>query len=195
VALALVILVLTGCDDVGNPFATSVQPFYTETDLETDPLLAGCWSEKGEGVSFTFEEEKQKGYHVLVREIGDGEELSGKFEARLLRLGADWFLDFFPENSSEGDDFYRMHFLRAHSIARLEIREDSLQMAFLSSSWLKKKIEEKSVDTPHEQAAESLLLTGTTQELQDLVFFHGNDEEAFSETVLLSRQTTVEVEP
>ena len=113
--------------------------------------------------------------------------MSGEFEAYLVRLGGTWFLDFFPKSISEGDEFYRIHFLRAHSIARIEIREDSVEMTFLSASWLKKKIEEKSVDTPHEMTDGSLLLTGTTGEVQELAFLFGNDDEAFSDPLTLER--------
>src|SRR5438034_8089848 len=55
--------------------------------------------------------------------------------------------------------------MRAHTIARLEIKQDSIQMAFLSASWLKAKIQEKSVDTPYVKADDALLLTGTTEEV------------------------------
>ena len=44
-ALALVSVAAGGCDDTGNPFAISLQPFYTKTDLEADPGLIGTWKD------------------------------------------------------------------------------------------------------------------------------------------------------
>jgi hypothetical protein len=193
-ALALAGLVLAGCDDTGNPFVVSLQPFYTAADLETDPQLQGIWIDKDGEISFTFDQKTDKEYQLTVKEREGGQELSGEFEAHLVRLGATWFLDLLPRSASEGDEFYRIHFLRAHSIARIEIGQDSLQTAFLSASWLKKKIEEKNVDTPHENADGSLLLTGTTEEVQELAFFYGNNDEAFADPLCLERQQVEEVE-
>src|SRR6266566_2738298 len=80
-ALALVSIVLTGCDSDGNPFVVSLQPLYTQLELD----------------------------------------------ARVVRLGVFWFLDIYPRSSKEGSDFYSVHFMRAHTIARLEIKQDSIQ--------------------------------------------------------------------
>ena len=193
-ALVLACFIPAGCDDSVNPFAVSLQPFYTKTDLETDRRLPGTWIDKDEDVTFTFEQGQENEYMVTVKEREGGQELSSEFEARLVRLGATWYLDFFPKSIREGDEFYRIHFLRAHSLARIEIREDSVQMAFLNSSWLTKKIEGNTVDTPHEKADGSLVLTGTTEEVQKLAFFFGNDDEAFPDPLSLVRQRAEEVE-
>jgi hypothetical protein len=193
-ALALATFIPAGCDDSGNPFAVSLQPFYTKADLETDNRLPGAWIDKDEDVTFTFERGEENEYLVTVKEREGGQELSSEFEAHLVRLGATWFLDFFPKSIREGDEFYRIHFLRAHSLARVEIREDSVRMAFLNGSWLRKKIEGNAVDTPHEKVDGSLLLTGTTDEVQKLAFFFGNDDEAFADPLSLERQRAEEVE-
>jgi hypothetical protein len=104
-----------------------------------------------------------------------------------MRLGGSWFVDFFPKNNSGGDEFYRVHFFRGHSIARVELGQESMQMAFLSASWVGARITEKSIDTPHEKADGSLLLTGTTEEVQELAYFYANDEEAFADPLSLER--------
>jgi hypothetical protein len=49
-------------------------------------------------------------------------------------------------------------------------------------------LEDKSVDTPHESADGSLLLTGTTQEIQDLVYLHATEQEAFDNSLKLIRK-------
>jgi hypothetical protein len=187
VALALVSVAAAGCDDSGNPFAVSLQPFYTKVDLEADPGLIGTWKDKEGDVSFTFEAGTEKDYTLIVKERDGERETSGEFEVHLMRLGGSWFIDFFPKNNSEGDEFYRFHFFRGHSIARVELGQDSMQMAFLSASWLSARIKEKSIDTPHEKADGSLLLTGTTEEVQELAYFYANDEEAFADPLSLER--------
>ena len=186
-ALLLVSLAAAGCDDSGNPFVVSLQPFYMKADLEADPGLVGTWSDTEGDVSFTFEAGAEKEYTLVVKEREGEQETSGEFEVHLIRLGGSWFIDFFPQNNSAGDEFYRVHFLRGHSIARIELRQDAMQMAFLSASWLSARIEEKSVDTPHEKADGSLLLTGTTQEVQELAYLYANDEKAFADPLSLER--------
>jgi len=190
VALAFGSIVATGCDSDGSLFTTSLQPFYTQLDLEADSRLNGLWSDKEGDVTFSFEERKEKGkeYKLVVKEKDGEQEVSGEFEARVVRLGAFYFLDIYPQSSKEGNEFYRAHFTRAHTIARVEISQDSIQMAFLSARWLKAKMDEKSVDTPCVEVDDTLMLTGTTEEVQELVFSHANDDGAFADSVLLEKQ-------
>ena len=190
--LALVSIVPTGCDSDGNPFVMSLQPFYTQLDLEADSRLNETWTDKEGDVTFAFEQGREKGkekeYELVVKEKDGEQQVSGKFDVRLVQLGAFWFLDIYPQNNEGKSEFYRMHFIRAHTITRVEIKQDSIQMAFLSASWLKAKIEENSIDTPHVKASDALLLTGTTEELQELVFRYANDDQAFADPLLLERQ-------
>jgi hypothetical protein len=190
---ALVSLMQAGCDD-GCVFAVSLQPFYSKAELESDTRLTGIWSDKEGDVSFTFEQSTAKDDKLVVMEKEGGKETFGEFEAHLVQLGGSWFLDFFPKSIQEGDQFFRIHFLRGHSITRVEIGERSMHIAFFSAGWLKARIEEKSIDTPHEKADGSLLLTGTTEEVQELVFLHADDEGAFSDPLTLERQEVEEKE-
>jgi hypothetical protein len=81
-----------------------------------------------------------------------------------------------------------MHLFRAHSIARVEISQDALRMAFFDATWLQKKIDEKSLDISYQKTDGMLLLTGTTEEVQDLLFRHGSDDGAFPEPITMARQ-------
>ena len=186
-ALALVSFAAAGCDDSGNPFVVSLQPFYTTVDLEADSGLAGSWKDEEGDVTFTFEAGKEKEYTLVVKEREGQQETSGEFEAHLMRLGGALFMDIYPKNNSGADEFYRIHFFRGHSIARVELGQDSMKMAFLNASWLSARIHEKSIDTPHEKADGTLLLTGTTQEVQELAYLYSNDEKAFAEPLSLER--------
>ena len=186
-ALALASFAGAGCEDSGNPFVVSLQPFYTKVDLEADPGLIGTWKDEEGDVSFTFEAGTEKEYTLVVKEREGERETSGEFEAHLMHLGGTWFIDFFPKDDSGEDAFHRVHFFRGHSIARVELGQDSMQMRFLSASWLNARIEEKSIDTPHEKADESVLLTGTTEEVQELAYLYVSDEKAFGNPLSLER--------
>jgi hypothetical protein len=185
--LALAGFAACGCDSGGSFFVVSLQPFYTKVDLEADTGLAGTWKDQEGDVSFTFEAGAEKEYTMVVKEREGGQETTGEFEAHLMRLGGTWFIDMFPKNSSGEDEFYRLHFFRGHSIARVELGQDSMKMAFMNGNWLSARIAENSIDTPHEKVEGSLLLTGTTEEVQELVFLHANDEGAFADALSLER--------
>ena len=187
VALALGSLVLNGCDD-SYGFALSLQPAYTAADLEVDQRLVGSWITKEGDATLSFEQGEGEEYTIVVKETDGGP--SAQFEGHLVRLGASSFVDFFPADTAGGNEFYWMHLLRAHSIARIEVSQDALEMAFLDGAWLQKKIDEKSVDVSYLKTHGTLLLTGATEEVQNLLFLHGNDNEAFPDMITLTRQET-----
>jgi hypothetical protein len=191
--LAVAGVTLCGCEDNKMPFVVSLEPAYTPVDLEADARLDGSWTDQEGDVTFSFEHVKRAGeqeepaYRVVVKEKDGSRETSGEFRAHLLHLGGFEFLDFFPENEEDGSAFRQAHLVRAHTIARVEIREDSLEIAFLSASWLEKKLNDQSVDTPHALAGEWRLLTGSTKDVQELIFAHVSDEGAFCEALPLKR--------
>jgi hypothetical protein len=195
-ALAAWSIVASGCDSDGPLFVMSLQPVYTQFDLEADSRLNGMWSDKDGEVAFSFEQGTEEGeqneYKLVVKEKDGERQLSGEFEARVMRLGTSYFLDIYPESSRQGSEFYRLHFARAHTIARLEIHEDSIQLEFMSASWLKARIDEKSVDSACVEVDDALLLTGTTEEVRDLVYSHANDEKAFADPILLEKRPVEE---
>lgn len=186
-SLGAVSMLLSGCDASDSVFVLSLQPSYTPADLQTDQGLEGLWTVTGGDATFCFEPGQQKDYTVTVKETDGGRVATAEFEAHLIRVGAFWFLDFLPNAEAGGSEFYQMHLFRAHSIARLEVSRDKLQMAFLDSGWLQKTIDEKSVDISFQKTDGTLLLTGTTEEVQDLLFLHGNDDGAFPDLVTLTR--------
>lgn len=189
IALAMGSLMMSGCDG-GGGFVLSLEPSYTPADLASDQALVGAWTTTEGDATLNFEQGERQQYRVVVKEIDEGRESSAEFEAHLVRLGALWFIDLLPNGKTGGGEFYQMHLFRAHSIARIELSHDTLQMAFLDATWLQKKIDEKAVDISHQKIDGTLLLTGATEEVQDLLFLHGNDDEAFPDPITLTRQET-----
>src|SRR5438094_9981143 len=80
VALAFGSIVATGCDSDGRPFITSLQPFYTQLDLEADSRLNGMWSDKEGDVTISFKESTEEGkgeeYKLMVKEEAGEQEVS-----------------------------------------------------------------------------------------------------------------------
>jgi hypothetical protein len=186
IVLAVGSLMISGCDD-GGGFVLSLEPSYTPTDLGSEQALVGAWTTAEGDATLNFEQGERQEYRVVVKEKDEGRESSAEFEAHLVRLGTLWFIDFLPNGKTAGTEFYQMHLFRAHSIARIELSQDTLQMAFLDATWLQKKIDEKAVGISHQKIDGMLLLTGATEEVQDLLFLHGNDDEAFPDPIHLTR--------
>lgn len=187
VVLAVGSLMMSGCDD-GGGFVLSLEPSYTPADLESDQALLGAWTTTEGDATLNFEQGERQTYRVVVKEKDEGRESSTEFEAHLVRLGAIWFIDFLPNGKAGGSEFYQMHLFRAHSIARIELSQDTLQMAFFDATWLQKKIDEKAVDISHQKIDGTLLLTGATEEVQGLLSLHGDDDGAFPDPITLTRQ-------
>ena len=128
----------------------------------------------------------------MVKERDGERRTSAEFEAHLMHLGTYTFLDFFPKGSIPASEFFQMHVFRAHSIVRIDLSSDTLEMTFLNGTWLQKKMDDKSVDVPCQKAEGMMVLTGTTEQVQEFLFLYGNDHEAFPNPITLTRP---EVEP
>jgi hypothetical protein len=180
-------LSLMGCGDIDNPLVLSLQPLFTDQDVDFDPALVGTFQE--ETLTFTFKKSGDTAYDLMLTEKEGEQETSGAFDAHLVRLGGFWFLDFYPANPdlSAAGDFYRFHLIRGHSIARIWIEGNVVRIALLDSEWVKKCIDEKRLDIKHEIFDDEILLTDTTLAFQDLASRNGNDEEAFAHILRLKR--------
>lgn len=179
VAILFISLLASGCEDGGSPFVLSIHPLYTKLDLDFEPALLGNWVDDQGDASFIFEKSAELEYKLTVIERDGQQESNAEFEAHLVRLGGADFLDIYPKSLEGGSEFYRAHLIPAHTIARLTVETDKVSLAFLSADWLKKRIEDKSVDAAHESAAGTLILTCATDDLRHLVDLYANDGAAF----------------
>ena len=185
--LGITAIGLAGCDEEDLAlFVTAVRPFYTEQDLTTDAGLLGTWDVEGE-VRFTFTPAENNSYSVIVEEIENDKHPTSRFEGHLFRLGADSFLDLFPASTPEGSEFYLLHFYPCHTAAKVEVRGDQLVMKFMNPAWFAGQIKAGTLTTPHAVANDVLLLTGSTQEVQELLFLNANDDGAFEEALEFER--------
>jgi hypothetical protein len=184
VALAFFLL---GCGDIDNLLVFSLQPLFTDQDVNFDPTLLGTLGDYENEMTFTFSKSMNKGYDLIIAEKDMEQETSAAFDAHLVRLGGFWFLDFYPADLPVAKDFYRFHLMKVHSIARIWIEGDVVRIALLDSQWVKAGIDEKRLDIKHEILDGNILLTDTTLAFQDLAYHHGNDPEAFPDTLELRR--------
>lgn len=172
------LLVLCGC------IPLSLHPLYTEKDLVFDDALIGIWEMENGEEEFVFEKSGPLTYTMIEKEeYGEAE-----FDAHLLKLGDELFLDLYPRNY--GDDMNSMlrdHLVPVHSFYRIHQLEPALILSTFDYSWLENRLEENEKALPHAYLDDGLVLTASTAELQAFVLKHLETEGAFSETETLER--------
>ncbi len=175
----------------------SLYPLFTEKDYMFDQRIVGSWPDKS-GNAWIFSKGEDKSYvlkyyqHEFGRGIfkegvpGD----TGVFEAHLGRLGNNLFLDVYPQRDPSlgspdrpysllKNDFYNWHFVPMHSIMKVWFVNDSLQLSLLDNNWVRKMIDNKSIKISHERLDDQIILTASTEELQQLVLKYADDNKAF----------------
>ena len=79
----------------------------------------------------------------------------------------------------------------AHMFFKVFNDEKSLRLDYVDDDWLKKAIENKTIQTPHalitNDNSEELVWTASTQELQQFLIEHMNDDQLFSESIRLKK--------
>lgn len=159
-------LLIAGC------VASSLYPLFTERDLAFDPVLVGTWAGQDEDDTLLFKDAGAKAYDLTY--ITEGQKL--KFVVHLVQLGELQFLDVYPKISKDHDGF---HFIPAHTFWKVQRDGDILRTAWLGEGWIKERVVKKKIRLPHQLVEDRLILTASTEELQEFVLKYA--DEAFSD--------------
>lgn len=187
---AIAALFMTGC------WQKSVEPFYFEKDLMTDPRLVGVWvepdSEKPAG--WTFSQRDEQSYALKIVDADSHAE----FEARLFKIKGEPFLDLFSKNRSMSE-------IPAHHLLKVRLDENELELRILSQDWMKKWLELhpktlahlwlRDPEEPDNSAKKEAVLTAKTAELQKFINEHLSDEGFFEDAAILRRSGTPSSHP
>lgn len=177
-AASTVGLALAGC------YVQSLNTLVTDDIVTYDAELVGTWvAEDDEEFVFTLVDTAQGTYALLCDESGS----QGRFEAFLVELGGQNFLDIYPEEPQSENGFYKDHLLRVHNILRVQRTVDTLWVADFDAEWLATMIDQKKVTIDHVPLDGAVLLTAPTKDLQTLVRKYAKSTEAFSDPVRLRR--------
>lgn len=157
---------------IGCP-ARSLSPLFDEKDAVFSPTLVGMWKNIKEDEVLTFLKSGEKSYDVIDREKnGD----ISTYKVQLGQLRKYWFVDLYSESCKD-----RYDVLPVHLIWRIWIDNDTLRLASLEGDWLKQMIDTKRLDIPHALQDGDVILTASTEELQQLVLRYADDDKAFPE--------------
>jgi len=178
VLLAAAGAVLAGC------IVTSVSPFYTQSDLVSEPAILGNWiNQKNTNEVWSFERNGDLAYRFTLIE----ERKATVMEARAFKLRGQLFLDVF---SLEQD----IHTIPAHYLMKVTDLTPALRMSELNHQWLAnlldtdpKALAHHFVRTGTNPQDRRVVLTAATPELQTFVLKHLNNPDAWKDSFDLHR--------
>ena len=162
----------------------SVNPFYTDDDIEFLPALLGEWVEDADVWAFERLEDLPA-YGLTVTTDGK----TGLFLATLFSVGDDRFLDITPfdvEYADEVADLVKAAMISGHLAMHVRAVEPRLELNVMNPDWVEEYVEESPRAVEHRRDGDRIILTGTTRKLQRFLRRHvdaGLFDDDYSEMV------------
>lgn len=189
-ALGAAVVAAWGCS------TPSVNAIYSEDESEVviDDRVVGTWRqvEKDEPVRYHVAKrpaEDARFYPVRIAEgPGQGEKW-GRFELRLVRLGAHTYADLVPDKA-ERDRLggrFGLAALAMHVIMPVVIGAESVTLRPLHPDKIRAMVEASPKTTPHAVRENLVILTGTTRQVQEFYRKIVAGDEVFGDPIVLAR--------
>jgi hypothetical protein len=174
----------------------SLYPLYRDKDLLFDTRLLGLFNTDGDlmgGDMDTWEfdsldwrlENKSgndwdkfrsgKTYKLIALE----DERRAEFAVHLIKLGKNYYLDFFPVKYDIEHVMLDMQLIPAHIFGKIEFVDNNIVMNWFDGEFLTNLIDSNKVKISHKMLENSILLTANTEELQKFVKKYGDNPRAF----------------
>ncbi len=156
-------LLLTGC-------LPSLHPLYNDKTLIFKEELVGKWMGDDGG----FWQFTRAGENEYELRICDEKEEIGRFSAHLLEIEGLMFLDLFPDSKplEDMDDFYKIHILPVHTFMKVDRINPNLQLRMVDYEKIENMLENDPNLIKHEIVDDRIVLTASTEELQNFVIKH-----------------------
>ncbi|MFD2531093.1 hypothetical protein [Gracilimonas halophila] len=206
-AVLILPLVLSGC------FLKSVHPLVSDKETIELPGISGTWGNGDERFTFIKEGEfddlsfngiggqdlditmtdtgtDSSGnlfrYFVIYEDLNDEQPDSSYFLGKFVQLDEDYYLDLYPFDVFDVD-FRSSHLLPVHTFSKIDLEEDSISINLFRDSWIEDQIRDNRVRIKHEKLEEGILITASTEELQQFIKKYGNVTEAYRDPITLNR--------
>jgi len=175
VGFYLLAVVLGGC-------LPSLHPLYTDQTLVFEEKLTGKWLDGNK--IWEFKKGEEKAYDMRVF---DGKE--GLFKAHLVKLGDMMFLDIFPDDETLKDmqDLYKVHIVPAHTFMKVEQMDPNLVLRMMNPDKVSELLENDPDLLKHEKVDDGIVLTASTEQLQEFMLRYANEEDIFGDASDLTR--------
>ncbi len=178
----------TACFNLGQP---SLQPFVTEKDALALPQIVGTWVQEGDDPDvIRFRAADDKTYEVSTVWPAGETPKRGTLVVAFGRIGDQLYLDMTARPLDDEDDAWSIHRLPIHTFARVRLDGDRLEVAAMSDKWVTKGLEDSTLDLPHTTQDDTVILTATSDELAQFALAHADDEGAFLDPDVYTRQST-----
>jgi hypothetical protein len=165
----------------------SLNPLYTDKDLIFDPSLLGVWvSDEGDShkTTWTFTRSGKNGYSMVSADDGE----PARFDVALVSLGGNLYLDILPTEVPVENDFYKSLLIRAHTFAKVTVGEKAISVALMDPEGLKQQSGDEGQKLAQEKLPDGgVLLTAKTEDLQQYVLKHADDNSLFGESTVFRR--------
>ena len=157
----------------------SLHPIAEDNDphLTYDPALEGTWQSsdsQNEPLLIVTGDAKLLSYSLLLlkfSETGRQDDAPDvRFDAKMVQLGANRFLDALPQGDAQG-----IGSLPAHNILKVTLTHDSLALILPSDDWFCNQVRLKLGECIHQD----FLLTAPTDILQSFFQKYGSDNDLF----------------
>ena len=182
--------ILGGCGPV-----MSLHPLYTEKDLTFDEKLLGAWQDEDGETKWEFSrsDKSPKAYRLT---FADKEQHKGLFDVHLVKLKEKLFLDVYPAeppcdftDPNKTDWPYNAFFLiPVHTFVRVDSIEPKLKFRLTDNEVTERLLKNDPNAVKSESLENGIVLTSSTEELQKFVLKYADNEEFFSNEILLVRK-------
>jgi DNA-directed RNA polymerase subunit H (RpoH/RPB5) len=174
--------ILTGC-------VPSLHSLFTEKDIFFEPRLVGVWAGDNSSESWQFTRQSDSNSYEVIYTAGDEEEEKGSFTGTLGRIDEMVFLDLYPDDTDskiQANEFYKVHLVPAHTFMKIEQIQPILKMRVMNPETLNEMLESDPNLLRHEKLErDRVVLTASTEELQQFMREHAGDEDLFDEPMEL----------
>jgi hypothetical protein len=175
----------------------SLYPLYRDKDLLFDTRLLGLFNTEGNmigdigGDTWEFDrldwqtENKSgnewnqfrsgKTYKLIALE----DEKRAEFAVHLIKLGKNYYLDFFPVKYNIPHVMLDMQLMPAHIFGKIEFVNNNIVMNWFDGDFLTNMIDSNKIKISHKMLDDNILLTANTEELQKFVRKYGDNPRAF----------------
>lgn len=151
-------------------FLMSEQPLFNDEDVIFEPALVGTWvgGVDQKRTSTSIYQRADDNAYTVTHTAGN------IFRVYLVQLGENLFLDQVLESAPVVGP--------VHLFFRVTIGDDTLKMALFDYQWLAELVEQGEVQIAHVRSEDSgcMVLTASTEEIQELLLTYGGDDNAFT---------------
>lgn len=154
-AVILIAFVASGC-------VLSVDPVVSESAATFDPRLLGAWQEVAGSDRAVVSRGDGNSYRIAFTSEGK----TGRFQARLGRLGSRLVLDVQPAPVESELEPYSAALIAGHVLLALDLDSSAARTALLERDTLRAALAAHRLSLAHTDAKDRLVLRGTTNELR-----------------------------